>query len=200
MFKLITVLIIFNVNITLYSQELKKLSKDRYIVMGDRLNIREKPSIRSKSLGKLDITTVVKVIKKNTVKEVIGKNKGCWFYVNTGYYIKGTREKLKGWVFSYFLSDGTDFKKISKFKNYRIEGWVGDWLLSYELYVDGKFIQKEYDYDKDSYNYTKGFIYRYRNVIVLHDKQRINQVLYISSNKKLCSKHYDADGNQICSK
>ncbi len=200
MLRLISVLIICNISIELYSQELNKLSKERYIVIGDRLNIRERPNIRSKTIGKLDITTVVKVLKKNTKKIMIGENKGNWFFVDTGYYIRGTREKLKGWVFSYFLSDGTDFKKISKFSNYRIEGWVGDWLLSYELYADGTFKQREHDSQKDSYNYIKGVIYRYRNVIVLHDKQRINQIFYISSNKKLCSKHYNADGNQICSK
>lgn len=193
-------LIIFSTQV--FSEEyFPKMENSRYLVIGDNVNVREKPNLKSNPIEKLRLLSIVQLIKRSEIKEKIGNFEGRWVYIDTNICGKNCNETIKGWVFDYFLSDGSNFKKVSTFKRCLIEGNVGDTLISIDIFDDGKYNRKRIEYDTDKLSYHRGQLYKFRNVIIARDnKGDFYLPLYLRKDGVLCSMHSDGNGNQICAK
>lgn len=186
-------IVIFNDNS--YSEQkemgnyIKKSGEKRYVV-SNRVNVREKADISSNVIAKLGITSIVKMLGINKELITIGSIKGHWAYVKTPYLDDKTNKRLKGWVFDYYLADLNQFKALNRFKQCLIEGWVGDYLFSYEFYEDGSFRRKEYKENSNELKYVKGKMFKYRNVIIALDteeKYKMRALFYIDDKDNLYS-------------
>jgi hypothetical protein len=174
-----------------------------YIVIGNSINIRSDSDIKSDVMGILKIGQTVKVIKRINKKVKIGNDIGEWVYIDPGIFKKGTTEILKGWVFDKYLARFSDFKIVSDFMNCKLEGYEGDWLLSYEIKRNGTYKRKFLDRDENNnvkVRFCNGKLYRLNNVLVALDDLGAYEILIVIDNGILCSRHYNADGKQICSK
>lgn len=189
-------------NVKLYSVE--KLDNNYRIVVGENVNIRSEQNEKSLAIGKIYIATKIQILKKTNTKIKIGDKVGEWVFIDARYYKKGTDETIKGWVFDYYLADLDVFEKMNSFKNCKIEGSIGDYVMSYEFCKDGTYKRKilEYDgmnYEKSTIRLVKGKLYRYRDVIVAMDDDNKHELFYITPKGDLCSQQYDENG-QICAK
>jgi len=191
------ILIIFIINFFLNQekvnpQELKSKLNNFVIICGDKVNVRAEPNVNAKVLECLSICKDVILLKKSGKKEKIGKIEGKWAYIDTRYYKDDKHEEtLKGWVFDYYLADLKNFKRVTSFIECKIEGWSGDYLLSYKFYKDGTYKRKKYDYkSRKIIDNIRGEVYRYRDIIAAHDEKDAKNLaitFYFTSEGVLCS-------------
>ncbi len=182
-------ILIVNENNIVYSIENKDpfFEDSTYIVVGDKVNVREKPKITSKIILQLKITDLVKLIRRSGIKYKSGNIEGEWVYIDTGKSKDIMRnETYKGWVIDYYLAKGNQFEEVKEFYDCILEGYVGDYHIYYEFKKDGSYKQKYYDsskFEKEK-NISKCFgkIYRYRNVIIVRDDCGLDY-FYINGNK-----------------
>ena len=180
-----------------------KILEKIYVVVGDNINIRTEPDIKSNILNKLRIGQTVKILKRTNKKIKIGDDIGEWVYIDPSMFKKGTTELLKGWIFDKYLAQFKDFKVITDFANCKIDDYEGDWLFSYEIYKNGTYKRKYLDRDEKnniSVHFCNGKLYRLNNVIIALDDLGAFEIFYIDDKEFLCSRHYNADGKQICVK
>lgn len=173
---------------------------NRYIVIGENVNIRSNATIQASLIGSLKKGHTVKVIKRSGIKEKVENKIGEWVYIDPGIYKKGTTELLKGWVFDRYLAQFNDFTIVKNFFNCKIEGYEGDWLLSYIISKDGTY--KRNFLDKENNNIVikscKGHLYRLNNIIIARDETGSFEIFILNNNNVLCSQHFNADGVLIC--
>jgi len=192
-FKLYMILIIVILSIinTKYINSLEDpfFKDDTYIVVGDKVNVREEPKINSKIIIQLKITNLVRLIRRSGLKYKNRDIEGEWVYIDTRKskdIMKG--ETYKGWIVDYYLAKGNQFEEVKEFYDCVLEGYVGDYHIYYEFKKDGSYKQKYYNLN-DTNNikkakYKPGKLYKYRNVIILKDDFGIDY-FYIDNNK-LC--------------
>jgi hypothetical protein len=170
--------------------------KKKYVVVGRRVNVREKADISSNVIAKLGITSKVIMLGINKELITIGSIKGHWAYVGTPYLDDKTDKRLKGWVFDYYLADLDQFIALNRFKKCLLEGEVGDYLFSYEFYEDGSFRRKEYEENSNEFKYVKGKMFKYRNVIKALDTQekyKMRALFYIDDKDNLYSPYVNTE-------
>lgn len=180
-----------------YLLGLNKLDNDYRIVVGDNVNLRSDDNEKSQVIGKIDIATKVRVLKRTNKKVKVGDKEGEWVYIDSRFFKKGTNETVKGWVFDYYLADLDVFKKIDTYRECKIEGMIGDYLLSYEFYKDASYKRKILEYEKNSTRFVKGKLYRYRDVVVALDEDS-HQLFYFRKDGFLCCQEFNEDGTQMC--
>ena len=66
----------------------------------NKLNFRDQPSVQGKLLGQFLLSEQVSVIKTGATIELIGKQRGRWYFV-----VSKSRPGERGWVFGAFLSE-----------------------------------------------------------------------------------------------
>lgn len=86
------VFLVFSVEV--YSQQIVKA-----VTIGDKINIRVNPDLKSKIITQINKNTVVDVLSVNPKYEKIDNKRGHWVYVQID-----NKEKTTGWVFDAFLS------------------------------------------------------------------------------------------------
>lgn len=119
---------------------------DTYIVVGDKVNVREEPKISSKIIIQLKITDLVKLIRRSGIKFKNGDIEGVWVYIDTRKskdIMKG--ETYKGWIVDYYLAKGNQFEEVKEFYDCVLEGYVGDYHIYYEFKKDGSYKHKYYN-------------------------------------------------------
>jgi uncharacterized protein YgiM (DUF1202 family) len=185
-----------------YSQDIKELEKNYYIVVGENVNIRTEPNQNSKIISRLDIARKVQIIKKSNTKVKIGDLDGEWVYIDSGIYGNKLGETVKGWIFDYYLAPVKEFKKINSICEFNIEGWVGDYLLSYAVNKSGTYKRKIYNYEQDKIRTDiDGEIFRFRNVLLAKDKNNTGyELFYFPEDNMVYSTYVDMKGKKICAK
>ena len=143
---------------------------DTYIVVGDKVNVREEPKISSKIIIQLKITDLVKLIRRSGIKFKNGDIEGVWVYIDTRKskdIMKG--ETYKGWIVDYYLAKGNQFEEVKEFYDCVLEGYVGDYHIYYEFKKDGSYKHKYYNPLINKNEQYIGKLYKYRNVLVTKD-------------------------------
>lgn len=194
-------IVLISIQSNSYSQKLKKLENNYYILVGNNINLRAESSTNAKIIRQLKIAYEVKLIKRSGKYEKSGEIKGEWVYVDIRVFNEDHSDTIKGWMLDYYLSDGTDFKKISTFKECMIEDMVGDSLLSYRFHKNGRYERRDYDPDTGKYQYYKGSLYEYRKVIIAHDETGLalaDWIFYLNDKQIMCSNHGGRNNKQIC--
>lgn len=171
------------------------IETNRYTVVGNNVNIREKPSLKSKTLGKLPAgaTVYLKKTKSEIVK--IGSMEGKWVYVDTRNINPQTNETYKGWMFDYFLlknskpQGSSGFEKVISIELERNTidiHWLGEFGGVHPMIInnDGTF-QVEVDSVKE-----KGRIYKYRS-LYFAETDNSGIVFYIENLRLIPIKGYD---------
>jgi len=171
------------------------------IVLGDKINVRNEPSIKSKSIYQLKIATMVKLIKKSKIKFQSDTINGEWVYIDTEYKKVGEKDSIKGWVVDYFLADYSKFMKINYNLGCPIKGTIGDWQMNYEFINNGKYRRVDKDYNTGKESYKIGSIYQYKNVLIFKDDSGgTYDFFYFTEDNQLCHYYRDRDGNSFCIK
>jgi hypothetical protein len=102
------------------------------------------PEFSPSNLIKMEIGHIIMIIS-NSFKQVTLSNKtGNWLFIDAGYYNSGENTTIKGWVPSFYIAEKKDFKKVTKFGEYELEGWVGDYRFDYKFNKDGTVIDTLY--------------------------------------------------------
>jgi hypothetical protein len=138
--------------------------------------------------------------KKSENQTKIEGIQGKWVFVDTGLYLDSTYETIaKGWVFDYYLADLNDFKKVKSFQKCFIEGWSGDYFLSYQFNEDGTYTRKLRKEEGQIKNQElTGKVYQYRKVIYAQDDDgRGSEIFFIDEKGILKSTIGNADGKQM---
>jgi hypothetical protein len=163
------------------------------IIIGDNVNVREKPDIKSKSICKLRLGDSIKIIKRTGKKEKIGDLEGEWIFVDTF-------QSSKGWIFSYYVACVDDFKRVRIFINCTIEGYIGDYYLYYKFNRDGTYITKRHVPHSSNLIERNGKLFQFKNVIFAKDDDGENySVFYQTERKKICNSQRDLRGNpELC--
>ena len=100
---------------TCFSKDLSKTHTKKYIVIGNNLNVRSKPNVKSSVITQLKICDEVVILNEKREISNINNKKGKWLYIDTNRFEKkGSRKTLKGWVFSYYLARFKDFKRVNR--------------------------------------------------------------------------------------
>jgi hypothetical protein len=191
--KIIFLLLIF-LNISfLYSSD-KFLPEKIYLVLGNNVNVREKPDIKSKVITKLKIADRVKMIKKSNYQYNNGNIIGNWVFIDTNQYNNNERnETYKGWVLDYYLVGNDQFKVVNEFYKLKLEGYYGDYYICYEFNRDGSYKQKYYDMyidrQKKDVKFYNGILYGYKNIFITRSIIGV-EVFYILDNK-ICVAYTD---------
>ena len=185
------ILHLFYINSKINSEEIASnfIGDNIYIVVGDYVNVREEPTQTSKVIFKQRIATIVSVLKRINKKVTIDKNDGEWVFIDTKYFKTiGDSETAKGWVFDYYLSDLSNFKRMESSIECYMEYWAGDSLFSIQINNNGTYIRKNYSYEKKYYYFTLGKLYKYRNVIFAKDdKSNVYDLLFVNDKGIVCS-------------
>jgi hypothetical protein len=172
------------------SNSLSKEFKDKRLfvpVIGNNLNLRIKPNLKSKVIIQLKILESVQIMKIIKKEVIINNKRGRWVFVNTGRTPSEKDETYKGWVFDYYLGYKHKFKKVKNINKMDITCATGDWEESYIIHnngsVDFSYVpchdgncgeNKEYlkcekgDILKNGSCYGKGHVYEYKNIFLIH--------------------------------
>jgi len=178
-----------------------ELSNNYLIIVGDNVNIRIEPNIKSEIILKLNIGDKVKVLKRLNNKIIINGAEGIWIYIDSCRYKNDNLdETIKGWVFSNYAVSINQFKLLNNICQFQIVGWVGDYLLSYNVYGNGSYKRKIYDYDHNKYiSGITGRIYKFNRVLLALDNDKKGyEIFYFVGDNKICSPKSDMDGKYIC--
>lgn len=188
--KLILVLFFINFSL-LFSQDIIPdfLGKDVGIVVGDHVNVRKEPNLSSDIVFKQNIATKVIIITRSNKRINVDGKEGEWVYIDTRYYSDNNiTETIKGWVFDYYISDLSNFKRMDNSNECYIEAWSGDYLFSLQINKDGTYKRKNYDEAKDNFYFTTGKLYKYRNVIFAKDdNNNTYNILYVNDKAMICN-------------
>jgi uncharacterized protein YgiM (DUF1202 family) len=180
--------------------------KIEYItVAGDNINLREQPSLESKIIMKLKITSSVRILKKSNKIEQINNKKGQWIFVDTDVEDDKTKKTIKGWIFDYYVAYEFRFKKIQKWNYKKFESCIGDSCVNLTFKKDGSFINefyicadgncrgvdkiKECEHFGGIFNkktqlcYTKGHLYNYLNLFLAKSSKQY--IYFTKEGKKL---------------
>lgn len=181
-------------NNSIYSQYLESTSKN-YLVVGNNLNVREKPSTNSKVIYQLKIAERVVVLKRSGIQYRSDSIIGEWVYIDTKHKNSERTSTIKGWVVDFFIAKYNKFKKINSFPDCSIYGTIGDWVMDYEFRKDGRYKQKKGD------KYEYGSIYQFRKVLILKsDDSSSLDFFYFDEKDRLCHYFRNREGKSICTK
>ena len=116
------------------------------IITGNMVNLRSRPDITSRVLGRLPVTRKVTVLYIKPGRITIGAMKGSWAYVRDCSNIK-----LSGWLFDHFLGFTDSFSRPERWKIREIRVIMKGMLTVYQCTPDARFavVQKEKIYEKD---------------------------------------------------
>mgnify|MGYP000923686825 FL=1 len=175
-----------------------------YIIIGDYVNLREKPSLDSKVIKQLRITSRVKVLRSPEEKIDIKGESGHWVYVASNTYKNEKGENLHGWVFDSYIADVSQFKKLDSFKSLSLCGWLtGDAEVNYTFLPDGSFYSLVVD--KDAYGKITseqkvcGKLYQFKKVVLgLYDGTSFYVAFYLLDDKNICIVHPIYLDKNIC--
>lgn len=197
-------LLLTTMSVMCFCQDGLKGRKDDYVyVVADNVNVREQPLINSKSLIKLRIGTLVRILNKTNKKEIVNNIKGEWIYIDTlSYNFSNKNETLKGWVFDYYLSNLNGSSRITSFDNYKFEIDLPDHNISFFFKKNGTYIRKPFANETEKKEIS-GKLYRYKDLIIGKDDFNNDTVSYfifhLKSDGKLCATEgidYCVDKNQ----
>jgi len=176
-----------------FSEDDPFFQEDTYIVVGDKVNVREKPKITSKIILQLKITGLVKLIRRSGIKYKSGNIEGEWVYIDTGKSKDIMRnETYKGWVIDYYLAKGNQFEEVKEFYDCILEGYVGDYYIYYIFKKNGTYEHRYFNPIKNTNERYIGKLYKFRNVLVAKDFGV--QRFYLINNNIFCTE------NDICTK
>ena len=156
-------------NVNYYSDFLKD---DKYIIVGNNVNVRSKPDIESEVLTQMKITAILTVLERSGAEYSDGVVTGEWVYVDTGRLDPDDfRKHIKGWMLDYYLAQANQFEKVTEFYEFTFFDGYGSYIINYDFKKDGTCVLNvtEYCYEKRGVIVTekiKGVLWRYRNVII----------------------------------
>jgi hypothetical protein len=167
----------------------KLLENDYYVVIGDNLNLRMEPFTNSPVKEVLSLGKKVKKIKSQGESIIINNIKGEWFLVDTESYDKSNpKSTLKGWVFSGFLSDGSEFEEVKKINKTIIEGTVGDANFIIQINEDGSVKSTTTGYYNKEPLIFEGKLYTFKNLYIEYNKKHKSCEIYIrEADGRLCT-------------
>ena len=169
MYRLLLLAIIFVSCISIDAKN--NYQQKSYLVVGNNLNVRAKPSVKSKIILKLNVPDYVILEKRSKFKFKQNEIKGTWVYINTGKrknILK--KQNYYGWVLDYFLAKENQFTKVKKFYDCMIEGYAGDYHVKYQFFKKGKFKHFNKDHKSNKIEIITGDVLRYRDVILIKAK------------------------------
>lgn len=184
------------INSYLLSDVLKNHNHYR-IVAGDKVNVRTDHNSKSTAIIQLRIGKMIKFIHGSGMKEKIGSTQGEWVYIDTLFTPIGSEETLKGWILDYYLADFNNFQRVSKFSECIFNRNIGETILYYEFYQNGKYKRRDKD-DKGRPIYMDGSVYRYRDLIIAKDDNKEFYNYFFINGNQLCYAHRNLKGEVEC--
>lgn len=177
--------------------------KNKLFVVRDNANVRRLPIEDAEIVKVLNVAREVTLLGKKQDLITVDGVKGCWVYVDTHIFDINGRDILKGWVFDYYLASIDKFKKVTKFRESKINTMVGDTLIYYEFLKDGSYRRKIREIDEYSrvlsVKIEKGHLFRYRDVVLAMDTDKHYEVFYVTDKGFLCSSVYSNADGFVCS-
>ncbi|HPV98253.1 MAG TPA: hypothetical protein PLZ78_10530 [Spirochaetota bacterium] len=177
--------------------------KSKIFVVGDNVNLRMQPTIEAQVMESLKLAQEVELKEKKAEKVIIDGKAGSWVYVDTHSRESLEGDTIKGWVFDYYLAGIDKFKKVTKFRESKINTMVGDTLIYYEFLKDGSYRRKIREIDEYSrvlsVKIEKGHLFRYRDVVLAMDADKHYEVFYVTDKGFLCSSVYSNADGFVCS-
>ena len=186
----------------------------RRVVIGDNVNVRSAPTLKSKVVKQLPILSYVYVLNKKKIAATIGAKKGHWVYVNTRNPASKRRQSSKastGWIFDIYIGYPRHFKKVRKWRIKEFSYCIGDYCPEFKFTAAGRFTcayapcldggcpqkldkiechskeeKKEVRADGTVYCIATGNLYRARDVIRLGGPDS-HEFLYFNKKKQLCA-------------
>ena len=186
----------------------------RQVVIGDNVNVRSAPTLKSKVVKQLSILSYVYVLNKKKIAATIGVKKGHWVYVDTRNPASKRRQANsgnKGWIFDTYIGYPHRFKRVRKWPIKEFSYCIGDYCPEFKFTTEGRFTRayaacfdggcpkkldkikchskeekKEVRKDGVVYCISTDDLYRARDVIRLggHDS---HEFLYFNKKKQLCA-------------
>ncbi|MCP4129460.1 MAG: SH3 domain-containing protein [bacterium] len=189
--KRILLFIILSMGIPLVlSGQVPELPANHYIVLGDKLNVRESSSLRSSVAGQLRVGTIVKVTERSSEWKKIGGNTGQWVKITTETSFANSGSSLEGWVFDYFISDIKKFRQLGRFNHNALTVKKGAATGVYTFFPDGT-------YSRD--NGRKGRLHYFRTIIIAYNGSNPFQVFYLKNSDTLCTIPTGKYDSPVCS-
>jgi hypothetical protein len=158
-------------------------STDYLIITGENVNVREKPSIDSKILTKVNLGRYITILNKISKNVTIDGKTGMWVYIDTRQIPENKENTIKGWVFDHYIGYKEKFIKVTKWRKFELKDIIIDDDWYYLFNDDGSFILKKSYYkcddktpeickkaqgnfnDQDCLCYFKGHIYKLNNLL-----------------------------------
>jgi hypothetical protein len=161
----------------IYSQELKSLPNNYFIIIDDEVSVKDNPKKDSNEIKKLRAGH--RVIKIKESKK--GKNEK-WIYIDIQIFDKN-KVTIKGWVLIDSIADLKDFKKVESFKDCYIKYGLGDCGLLFQFYKNGKFTSDAVCFYENNGKpiRQKGCLYKYNRVYYA------GEFFYLKENAGLCT-------------
>ena len=185
-------------NLQSYSENLLSLGNNLFIIVVHDTLLMSNLKTEAKVITTLDVTSLVKTLKKSGIMITNNGKISEWVYVDALYYSDNNpKETVKGWILDTQMADSKDFKRVTNFNEYILRGMDGDFVLDYHFYKDGKYKRKEYDENNKS-KILSGTAYRFNDVIFAKDDEgKIYELFYLNENDDLC---YDFGAGMIKAK
>lgn len=199
--KYILLIILFTITIIdLFGQQQIKFKNNKMrIIIEENVPIYSEMKKGSRIIATIDNCHKIILLKTTDSTVIINNIRGHWIYIDARVFKKGSlAETVKGWTLDYYLADLKDFKKIDKFCTGKIEGSVSDWGLDIEFQKNGRFKRKHYNSDTEKYEYSEGFVYRYRNVFCAYDDDGKGWEFFYLKNNRLCHPSLSTDNKPMC--
>ncbi len=197
-FNILCIVLIFQAPI--FSESLKNKDNTE-LVVGDKINVREKPNLSSKVVHQLRIAERVMLLKKSGIIQKVNGIEGEWVYIDTEYTKPNAVASIKGWVLDYYLAEYSKFVKVSSLDECNMRTTIGDWRMDYELLKNGKYKTTDIDYETKKTIIKFGTIFRYRDVFIFkEDNDDTYDFFFINSDGYLCHYYRDSQGKSFCSK
>ena len=139
-------------------------SKDGFyaIVALDNLEVLKKPNRKGSVVTKLHKAERVRVIYRQTKKDIYKDEDGHWVFITTE-----DGKHTVGWVFDYFLAFSNKFQKITEWEIASFSFMKGDYVANFQTQENGKFTCQWRASGNGIYLRSKytGQLYRYGNII-----------------------------------
>lgn len=151
--------------------QVRKPSSGYFLVLATKLNVREKPDIKSTIIIQKNFASLVQLLKRSGKFEIIDGNKTEWVYIDTSSFDKSGKNTIKGWVVDYYLSNLSEFKPAISFGDYYYEVLMTHDYIRINFYPDSTYNTIYSDRVKNIEYELKGRLYQFRNIIVAQDEK-----------------------------
>ena len=145
---------------------------EKAIITGAHVNLRERASVQSDTVGKTQIGLTVEILEVSDRCDTIGDKTAPWARISGETQpIAYAPRRYEGWVFGAFLADIERFTPVTQWSGFaRFWSCYGHYCLNIETEPDGRFRAFDSGFDEPQgpeqiTELGEGRMYKYRNLL-----------------------------------